>query len=245
VAPRHSITLQLVQAPGPLAGRAFTFDQDGAASLSIGRADDADVRLDIPSVSRQHAVLSRQRDNRWQISDAGSRNGIAVNGTRLPSAVLGEGDRVAFGPDVVATFRSSAPPAGAAPLATVVTPAQDIADGTLRVTTRRSSIDGGIVVVEIAGRIDGYNYSDFRDRVQQVIDGGDHLLLLDFAACSFCDHVGLSVVVSAKASLDKRRGRVCLTGVDERLRQGLKLLRLDTLLAIEADEAASVRRLLR
>ena len=93
--------------------------------------------------------------------------------------------------------------------------------------------------------MDGYNYAEFRERINGLIDAGNHLLILDFARCVFCDHVGLSVVLSAKTALDKQRGGLCLMGVDGKLRDGLSLLRLDTLLAVEADEASAVRRLVR
>jgi anti-anti-sigma factor len=101
------------------------------------------------------------------------------------------------------------------------------------------------MVVGVNGRVDGYNYAGFREQVNQVIDAGNHLLVIDFEKCVFCDHVGLSVVLSAKTALDKQRGGLCLIGVDARLRDGLSLLRLDNLLSVEPDEAAAVKRLVR
>lgn len=115
----------------------------------------------------------------------------------------------------------------------------------MTVTERRSLIDGAVMVVGIQGRVDGYNYAEFRERLNQLIDAGNHLLILDFARCGFCDHVGLSVVLSTKTALDKQRGGLCLIGINDRLRDGLSLLRLDTLLAVETDEASAVRRLVR
>ena len=112
-------------------------------------------------------------------------------------------------------------------------------------THRRSALHGAVMVIGISGRVDGYNYAEFREQVNQLIDAGNHLLILDFERCVYCDHVGLSVVLSAKTTLDKQRGGLCLIGVDAKLRDGLSLLRLDTLLAVEADEGAAVRRLVR
>lgn len=263
-APEHMdvFTLRLVQAPGSLINRSFTFGADGAEEIVVGRAADADVCLDIPSVSRQHAVLALSDDGGWRVSDQGSRNGIAVNGEKTSGAFVVNGDRIGFGPDVTAVFeqpqRNGVTPswrpaiesavAQSPPLSTadpLSTPVHDTPDDALRVADHRSALDGGVVVVDVGGRVDGYNYTDFRDRLNQIIDRGDHLLVINFTDCNFCDHVGLSVVVSAKAALDKRRGRLCLMGVDERLGQGLKLLRLDTLFAIERDESAAVRRLLK
>jgi hypothetical protein len=70
-----------------------------ADELTIGRADDAAVRLVDSAVSRQHAVV-RQQGNRWMLTDCGSRNGTRVNEVRIPAFTdypLREGDRVSIG----------------------------------------------------------------------------------------------------------------------------------------------------
>jgi anti-anti-sigma factor len=228
--------MRLTKAPGDLQGRSYNFDTDTIQGLPIvvGRAADAHVCLELQSVSRRHASLAPLADGRWKISDGGSRNGIAVNGTRVDDAVLKDGDQISFGPDLVAVFHQRR--AGSTDTA--------IGEG-LVVSHRRSAVHGAVMVVGINGRVDGYNYAEFREQVNQLIDAGNDLLILDFEKCVFCDHVGLSVVLSAKTALDKRRGGLCLVGVDPKLRDGLSLLRLDTLLAVEADEAAAVRRLVR
>jgi anti-anti-sigma factor len=237
--PRRSpFQMRLSKAPGEFQGRIYSFDSDGGQGLPIivGRAADAQVCLELQSVSRRHAALALLPDGRWQISDGGSRNGIAVNGAKVDTAILNDGDEIAFGPDLTAVFHQR----HAAQRTDTQSP-----DEALALTHRRSSMDEAVVVVSIKGRLDGYNYAEFRERINQLIDAGNHLLILDFAPCVFCDHVGLSVVLSAKTALDKQRGGLCLMGVDDRLRDGLSLLRLDTLLAVEADEASAVRRLVR
>jgi anti-anti-sigma factor len=236
--PRRSpFQMRLTKAPGDLAGRTYSFDADGGQGvpLIIGRAADAHVCLELQSVSRRHAELALLSDGRWQISDGGSRNGIAVNGHKVKTAILADGDEIAFGPDLLAVFHQRA----------AARRAETTADETLVVGNRRSSLDTSVVVVNVKGRVDGYNYTEFREQLNQLIDAGNHLLILDFAHCAFCDHVGLSVVLSAKTALDKQRGGLCLVGVDNKMRDGLSLLRLDSLLAVEADEAAAVRRLVR
>jgi len=46
----------------------------------IGRAPLADIRLDLPTVSRQHAALLRDDTGVWQVTDLGSKGGTLVNG---------------------------------------------------------------------------------------------------------------------------------------------------------------------
>lgn len=59
------------------------------APLGIGRGAEAGFRVDHPSISRNHARLSWERDQ-WRLHDAGSKNGCFVDGARVDEADLGE-----------------------------------------------------------------------------------------------------------------------------------------------------------
>jgi pSer/pThr/pTyr-binding forkhead associated (FHA) protein len=48
----------------------------------IGRQSDNDIVLDDASVSRYHAIVSRDADGFW-IEDTGSKRGVFVDGTRV------------------------------------------------------------------------------------------------------------------------------------------------------------------
>ncbi|MDX9911140.1 MAG: SpoIIE family protein phosphatase [Phycisphaerales bacterium] len=93
-APASSIVLTRVA--GPESGPTRI---ELAAPGVIGRAENCDVRLDAPDISRRHAeLLPRERD--WSITDL-SRHGTFVNGVRLRENEprdLGLGDRVRIGP---------------------------------------------------------------------------------------------------------------------------------------------------
>src|SRR5467141_504060 len=58
-----------------------------AQAMTIGTADDVDVRVDDPSVSRRHCVVE-PRDEQVFVRDLGSTNGTLVNGVRVPFADL-------------------------------------------------------------------------------------------------------------------------------------------------------------
>ena len=63
---------------------------------NIGRSDESDIFLVDPSVSRKHALIDV--DAGWPIvHDMESTNGTFVNGERIETRRLNEGDLVAFG----------------------------------------------------------------------------------------------------------------------------------------------------
>jgi pSer/pThr/pTyr-binding forkhead associated (FHA) protein len=69
----------------------------------IGRGEEADISLSSPKASRQHAILSRHGLDDV-IRDNESRNGVFLNGVRIHSAILREGDVVQVA-DCVFVFR--------------------------------------------------------------------------------------------------------------------------------------------
>ena len=64
----------------------------------IGRAKNADVRVNFPSVSRCHAAVCRDDGGDWTLYPLQSRNGILLNGQRVDGPVpLERGDVIAVG----------------------------------------------------------------------------------------------------------------------------------------------------
>lgn len=63
----------------------------------IGRSKRSDVVVNVPTISRNHAVLIRYDDGSWTISDAGSKSGVLVNGEQVQISVLTEEDTITIG----------------------------------------------------------------------------------------------------------------------------------------------------
>lgn len=63
----------------------------------IGRSKKSDIVIDFPTVSRNHAVLTRYDDGSWTISDAHSKSGIMVNGEPVQICALEEEDIISIG----------------------------------------------------------------------------------------------------------------------------------------------------
>lgn len=68
----------------------------------LGRALEADVRINDPRASRMHARVSVERDQetgetRYRIQDLGSTNGTLLNGQLIEGGVLHDGDKITIG----------------------------------------------------------------------------------------------------------------------------------------------------
>lgn len=94
--------------------------------LLIGRGEECDVIVDAPGVSRNHARLSWGTDG-YSIEDAGSRNGVRLNGAPLEGRrLLRAGDEVSIGE---ATLLASASEAAARSLPRAAGPAPEGGQG--------------------------------------------------------------------------------------------------------------------
>ncbi|HWH78365.1 MAG TPA: ATP-binding cassette domain-containing protein, partial [Candidatus Binatus sp.] len=74
---------------------------DNRAQLSVGRAGDNDIRLDGLQISNHHARFARNNGN-VVVEDAGSTNGVYVNGQRISSRqTVQQSDVIQIGPFVL------------------------------------------------------------------------------------------------------------------------------------------------
>lgn len=80
-----------------------------AAGIVVGRGTDCDVRIDDPSVSRQHVefrVLGEGRDADVVVVDLHSTNGTVVDGNAVAHAPVREGSQVVLGSTTITVHRT-------------------------------------------------------------------------------------------------------------------------------------------
>lgn len=107
----------LIGREGLLTGQQWVITPDG---LRLGREPGNEVRIDDAGISRQHARVLLHNGVVW-VQDAGSRNGVFVNGERVPDhKQVKPGDRVVVGNHA---FEIGLVEASASPAATVSAPA--------------------------------------------------------------------------------------------------------------------------
>jgi hypothetical protein len=87
----------------------------GRTESVLGRSIDADIRFDVPGVSRRHARIVLEGEQ-VSLEDLGSQNGTYVRGERITGrATLADGDEVRLGP-VSIVFRQVSPDGSTLPM---------------------------------------------------------------------------------------------------------------------------------
>lgn len=91
-------TLQVIE--GPRVGSLHRFKPTEEDSVTVGRTTEAQFVLAHPTLSRVHAKFSWIQMGggfHMMVEDQQSTNGVTVNGTKIDSAWLNEGDRIGLG----------------------------------------------------------------------------------------------------------------------------------------------------
>jgi signal transduction histidine kinase/CheY-like chemotaxis protein len=84
---------RIVVLAGKLAGDKYAIGDE----LTLGRGDQAHVKLDDTLVSRMHARIFQHQNGSYIVEDLDSRNGTQVNGMAITRQVLAYGDRIQIG----------------------------------------------------------------------------------------------------------------------------------------------------
>jgi pSer/pThr/pTyr-binding forkhead associated (FHA) protein len=93
----------LKQTAGPGAPKGFVL---GEERVILGRAVEADIQIDSKEVSRRHLLL-RKEGPEYSCTDLKSSNGVYLNGIKIHSATLKDGDTIQIG-NVTLVYRIGA-----------------------------------------------------------------------------------------------------------------------------------------
>lgn len=101
--PKRDLRPALVFLTGDLLAVPIPLERD---EVVLGRALEADVRINDPKVSRQHAHIQTIRapetgETSYVLTDLNAKNGTFLNGQKITSEVLQDGDKIAIGEHIL------------------------------------------------------------------------------------------------------------------------------------------------
>jgi anti-sigma B factor antagonist len=98
----------------------------------------------------------------------------------------------------------------------------------------------GHAVVEVRGEVDVYTSSVLRERLVELIDGGQRRVVVDLDRVDFLDSSGLGVLVGALRRLRTAGGELTLVCTNEKLLKVFRITALDRVFTIhDSVEAAT------
>ena len=100
---------------------------------------------------------------------------------------------------------------------------------------------GKAVILDLKGPLKlGDAAQAFRDSVQELLKAGTKNLAINLAGVPEMDSSGIGALVRAFSSIKEAGGKCKFFAAPKRVKQTLKLVRLDTMLDLVEDEAAAL-----
>jgi anti-sigma B factor antagonist len=109
-------------------------------------------------------------------------------------------------------------------------------------TTRRYAVDlslntrtqGEHTVLEVSGEVDVYTAPALRDRITDLLDAGQQLLIVDLAGVEFLDSTGLGVLVAGLNRAREVGGSLALVCPQERVLKLFRITGLDEVFTVHS-----------
>jgi len=104
---------------------------------------------------------------------------------------------------------------------------------------RERTVDG-VVILSLERRLKGMGEATLKDRLDELVGKGNLQILIDLGGLPYVDSSELGRLIRSHLSVRQAGGRVRLCNLSDRVRQLMKMTRLDTVLDIYATEAEAL-----
>ena len=100
---------------------------------------------------------------------------------------------------------------------------------------------GTAAIIDITGALKmGEPEQTFREQVMQLLEGGTKHLAVNLAGVPEMDSSGIGALVRSYTSVKHAGGKCRFFGASKRIKQTLRMVRLDSVLELVEDEAAAL-----
>ncbi len=92
--------------------------------------------------------------------------------------------------------------------------------------------EGGATIVSARGEVTVFSSPALRETLRKITDGRPARLVLDLAETRYIDSSGVATLVEALQTIQRYKGRLVLTGMNQRVRGVFEIARLDSIFPI-------------
>jgi anti-sigma B factor antagonist len=103
-----------------------------------------------------------------------------------------------------------------------------------------SKIVAGRTVLAVAGEVDIYSAPTLRDRLTDLIESGDHTVIVDLSGVGFLDSTGLGTLVAGLKRASGLGGQLPLVCGQDRILRLFVITGLDSVFTIHASLGAAL-----
>ncbi|MEM1238252.1 MAG: STAS domain-containing protein [Cyanobacteria bacterium P01_H01_bin.26] len=100
------------------------------------------------------------------------------------------------------------------------------------------SMDLGVHVIEPSGILDGTQTAAFRQQVDEALEKGAKVLLIDLKDITFVDSSGLGVLVACLKKVRTASSKMYVCSINDQVRMLFELTSMDRVFEVFADRAA-------
>lgn len=100
--------------------------------------------------------------------------------------------------------------------------------------------DNEHTIIEVGGEIDVYTAPKLRDRITELVEAGNHRLIVDLEKVEFLDSTGLGVLVGGLKRVRTNGGSMQLVCTQDRLLKIFRITGLGKVFAIHSSQAEAI-----
>jgi anti-anti-sigma factor len=100
--------------------------------------------------------------------------------------------------------------------------------------------NGKVLVLGLSGKLNVEGTAMFKERLTQILDGGERNILLDFTDVTYINSSGLHALILVERRLTRSGGLLILAGVSEPIQRGLKISGLAPFLTLQPTRAEAL-----
>lgn len=113
----------------------------------------------------------------------------------------------------------------------------------MEITVSRTTA-GDVPIVAVNGEVDVYSAPALKEKINELLEGGQNTLIVDLSGVGFLDSTGLGALVEARAATTEAGGALPLVCSQERILKLFTITGLDGVFTIHAtvgDAVAGLR----